>query len=489
MRAHFWWCVLFVWRNRYWRWYTISEFVKILPRYRVKEANQKIICKKQTTKKTKTTEQYKQELEEKHIDVIPLEDYIGANIPINHKFPCGHINKVVPSSILIGSGCLQCKNINNGNRQRKTTSQYQKEVELHTPNIIVLEEYINARIPILHKFSCGHSYKISPTNALKSNGCKICNREKPNPQKTSEQYKEEISLKNPKVELIGDYIGAKIKSEHKCKICGHVWLVAPTDILSGNGCPKCVGRDVSFQEFLEKFEQTGDKNLILTGNYINLTTKIDGYCKVCGYQISIEPNRLLKGVGCRHCKMISNGINKRNTHKQFILKMKSSNPSIKIIGKYITSHDIIKVQCLSCGYVWEDIADTLLRARCPNCQAFKLESIVRRWLDNNDIYYKKCKKYNDLVGVGGGKLSYDFYLPKYDLLIECQGGQHEHPIEYFGGIKKFIKQKIHDTRKRKYAHEHNINLLEIWYYENNKIDKILTQTLNNLKSESLTTAG
>ena len=97
-----------------------------MPKYSVEEGNQKITCKKHTTKKAKTSEQYKQELKEKHIDVMPLEDYIGANIPINHRFLCGHINKVVPSSILRGGRCLQCKNINSGNRQRKTTSQYQK---------------------------------------------------------------------------------------------------------------------------------------------------------------------------------------------------------------------------------------------------------------------------------------------------------------------------------------------------------------------------
>ena len=94
-----------------------------------------------------------------------------------------------------------------------------------------------------------------------------------------------------------------------------------------------------------------------------------------------------------------------------------------------------------------------------------------------------------MIGVNGGLLSYDFYLPTYNLLIEFQGEQHEHPIEHFGGIKKFIKQKIHDTRKRKYCHDNNIKLIEIWYYEINKAEQILERYLNNLKLESVETTG
>ena len=120
---------------------------------------------------------------------------------------------------------------------------------------------------------------------------------------------------------------------------------------------------------------------------------------------------------------------------------------------------------------------------CPYCSSSKLEKITGCYLKENNIVYKKGKKYPNLCGVGNRKLSYDFYLPDYNLLIECQGIQHKHQIEHFGGIKAFVKQKIHDTRKRRYAHDHNIKLLEIWYYEEKKIDKILTQILNNLKSE------
>lgn len=60
------------------------------------------------------------------------------------------------------------------------------------------------------------------------------------------------------------------------------------------------------------------------------------------------------------------------------------------------------------------------------------------------------------------------YLKDYNVLLECNGKQHYKPIEYFGGEEKFKIQQEHDERKRKYAKEHNIKLLEIPYWEFDK---------------------
>ena len=87
-------------------------------------------------------------------------------------------------------------------------------------------------------------------------------------------------------------------------------------------------------------------------------------------------------------------------------------------------------------------------------------------------------KYDSLIGLGGGNLSYDFYLPDYNLLIECQGIQHESYTKGFHKTKKdFERQLEHDRRKREYAKQHNIKLLEIWYYDMDNIEDILIKEL------------
>ena len=74
-------------------------------------------------------------------------------------------------------------------------------------------------------------------------------------------------------------------------------------------------------------------------------------------------------------------------------------------------------------------------------------------------------------------MSYDFYLEDDGILIEIQGIQHEQAIEYFGGQESFEIQFEHDKRKRQYAQDYGLFLLEIWYYEFDNIEDILKSRL------------
>ena len=137
--------------------------------------------------------------------------------------------------------------------------------------------------------------------------------------------------------------------------------------------------------------------------------------------------------------------------------------------------------------------------RCPECQRSKGEEAVSDYLTNksfvkidqddfkqlidkyNKNYYTPQKEFNGLVGLGNGLLSYDFYLPQYNILIEYQGRQHEKYIPGFHETyEDFEKQVEHDRRKKEYAENNNIKLLEIWYWDFDKIEEILTRELNNL---------
>ena len=82
-----------------------------------------------------------------------------------------------------------------------------------------------------------------------------------------------------------------------------------------------------------------------------------------------------------------------------------------------------------------------------------------------------------MVGVNNNLLSYDFYLPDYNMLVECQGIQHEQPVNFFGGEEQFKVQQEHDRRKRQYAKDHSINLLEIAYWDFDNIEEILSREL------------
>ena len=64
-----------------------------------------------------------------------------------------------------------------------------------------------------------------------------------------------------------------------------------------------------------------------------------------------------------------------------------------------------------------------------------------------------------------GKQSLDFYLPDYNIAIECQGEQHFNDVLFFNNIS--LEQRIElDERKFELCKEHNIDIL---YFTNIKI--------------------
>ena len=132
---------------------------------------------------------------------------------------------------------------------------------------------------------------------------------------------------------------------------------------------------------------------------------------------------------------------------------------------------------------------TLYGNRCPICKESHGERKIRDYLRKNDIEFIPQKTFPKLVGTGNKPLSYDFHIPYKNLLIEFQGIQHYEPTDFNNegmeqAEKNFEKQQEHDGRKRDYAKQNNIDLLEISYLEEDKIEEILDKIFNeNFKKD------
>lgn len=103
------------------------------------------------------------------------------------------------------------------------------------------------------------------------------------------------------------------------------------------------------------------------------------------------------------------------------------------------------------------------------CLISKGESLIKGWLTEHNIAFETQKTFDDLKLIR--PLKFDFYLPKYHILIEYQGIQHK-------DNRKFGSQQreITDEMKKIYCKENLIPLYEIWYNEN--IEDKLLQILN-----------
>jgi len=138
-------------------------------------------------------------------------------------------------------------------------------------------------------------------------------------------------------------------------------------------------------------------------------------------------------------------------------------------------------KCKECGHEWE--AEIKNRSKrlgtgCPACNESKGEKECKRVFDFKNIDYISQKEFDGLVGMSGGLLSYDFYVLKYNLLVEYQGLQHEKYIKGFHNSREdFKKQQEHDKRKKKYALTNGYNFLEIWYYDFDNVEEILNKEL------------
>ena len=115
----------------------------------------------------------------------------------------------------------------------RTHEEYENSLFEKEIDYIPLEPYINTYTPILHECFNGHIRKISPSNALKSQGCPICNNIV---LKTTEQYKIEIEEKD--IWPIEEYINTRTPIMHEC-IKGHKFRTSPTSLLKNLGCPSC----------------------------------------------------------------------------------------------------------------------------------------------------------------------------------------------------------------------------------------------------------
>lgn len=288
--------------------------------------------------------------------------------------------------------------------------------------------------------------------------------------------------------ILSDYIDHYTPVVFHCNECNKTFNATPKRMYTWSECPKCASlraaklKRTNYQEFDIKIKNMFPNIKLLT-QYITAKEPIDCYCNICKNQWRTTPDRLLKGKGCKFCSKRESGLRRRKTEKQFLEELKNINPNIEVVGKYNGAGEKIECKCKICSTEWNPRASHLLEGiGCPECFMPHGERKIRDFLNMHSIEYVSQHSYNDLIGIHGGFLSYDFYLPYYNLLIEFQGKQHEEPIEYFGGYEYFKIQQEHDRMKREYAIQHSIQLLEIWYYDEYNIDKILNNYLfNNTK--------
>ena len=352
--------------------------------------------------KTRTHEEYVEQLKRVDPNILPLEKFITCTTPILHYCKKHNIQwKAIPDNVLRGHGCKECGNEKIGIKNAKIFKQYQEELYSKFPDIECIGEYVNSTTPVLHKCKkCGYEWMSQPTYILNSMGCKRCSKHL---QRNTQEYVEDLQRINPQLELVGDFINVKTHVLHRCKIHNYTWNVVPSSILNGTGCPIC-GR---------------------------------------------EKLSLLQ----------------RKTHEEYEKELYNVNPNIRCVGKYIDSTTKIKVQCLKCNTTWESLPFNLLCGHgCPSCNFSHGEDEIQNWLIAHNISFIPQKRFKGCKDKR--TLPFDFYIPTHNAAIEYDGDQHSKAIDWFGGQEGLEYRKKHDKIKTEYCMKNNIKLLRITTKDN-----------------------
>lgn len=310
-------------------------------------------------------------------------------------------------------------------------------------------------------------------------------------KKTQEEYVAEVAIKNPTVEVVGEYVGANIPILHRCIIHDVAWNAYPSSILKGHGCRCCCGDKLraqkikDHQQYVEEVLEI-NPNIKVIEQYRGNNIKILHQCLIDGYEWKARPGNILYGKGCPKCSghitrtdeeykselhLINPNIqpieeyidtrtkikhiclidgyiwnvapystlagygcpkcagNIKRTHDEYVVEVEEVNPDIEVIGTYINANTPITHMCKVHNREWNATPNGILAGYgCPECRESSGERQIRQWLEKHNISYTFQKIFNDCKDQK--PLPFDFYLQQYNICIEFDGRQHFMPVDF-----------------------------------------------------------
>ena len=253
-------------------------------------------------------------------------------------------------------------------------------------------------------------------------------------------------------------------------------------------CKYCSGRLMTTEEAQKKVR---NPNIKFISPFLGTEKPIKCYCEACGNTwINNQPRDLFKReCGCPVCSSINKSYKRRNTHEEYVERLKAVNPNIEIVGRYTRVHDYIKCRCLIHNIEWESIACNLLNksAGCPLCNSSKGEAELVEVLKNFGINYSTQKTFKDCRDIH--PLRFDAYDNDNNIAYEFQGEQHYFPVD-FDHNDPILAKKAYESLKRRdaikvdYCSRNNIKLVHIPYWERGNIRNFILEHIPEYKEEN-----
>ena len=299
-----------------------------------------------------------------------------------------------------------------------------------------------------------------------------------------EKFGDKLTLIKPNFSTIS------AKCEVICNICGYRTKANYKMLLRWkHHCPKCFHKELSKKKFLNIEEIKKNIETIINDennpyddynldNYIDTHHQINVHCSKHGWFHPTYKN-FISGHGCYECGLEKTAEAKRISKEEILdrfSKVEGGDDFIYDLNNLKSTHDKIDITCKKCGYIFNRVLKSHLKSpTCPNCENYTiLVKEIINFLEENNIEYIREKTFDWLYF--NRNLYLDFFLPKYNIAIECQGLQHFEPINFFGGEEKFRKCRERDICKLEKCKEHDIKII---YYSKEKYSEFLGEKVYN----------
>ena len=228
-------------------------------------------------------------------------------------------------------------------------------------------------------------------------------------------------------------------------------------------------KNLTTENFIEKAKRIhGDKYNYNKVNYVDWKTKVCIICPKHG-EFWQRPNGHLTGKGCMRCAKEKLSAAFKLTEEEFIEKARNVHGDKYDYNKvvYVNNHTKVCIICPKHGEFWQTPMKHLAGQGCSKCKNSSLELAVENKLKRCNIRYETHKFFKWLKLNGPQHL--DFFLPDYNIAIECQGEQHYNDkTEKYS--ENFEKTRLRDENKYMLLEKHNIRVLyytkKIFYCDN-----------------------
>lgn len=200
--------------------------------------------------------------------------------------------------------------------------------------------------------------------------------------------------------------------------------------------------------------------------YLGERIKVKIVCPIHGTYQQLPKNHTTHKQGCPSCYG-----NKKLTNDEFIAKA-----NLIHFNKYDYSNvsysgnkGKVKIICVEHGLFMQSATRHLSGDGCPKCSESKGERKIRQFLERKNICFERQKRFDGCRDKN--LLSYDFFIPIKNVLIEYDGMQHFKKSK--GKVFDYEKIKLHDQIKSDYAENNGYGLIRIPYTKLNNIENIL----------------